>query len=62
MTRDFLNWVSTQPCTVCGGGTYHEDRGAWLADPAHIRTRGSTGGTVHLNNVIPLCRQHHSHC
>lgn len=58
MGREFLDWISEQPCTVCGQGTYHDEVGAFLCDPAHVKSRGAGGEDI--GNVIPLCRYHHS--
>jgi len=30
-----------------------------LSDPAHIKSRGAGGGDV-VENVMPLCREHHT--
>lgn len=57
--KKYRNWICTLPCTVCHGGTFHEEVGQTLCDPCHVRSRGSTGGKVHFNNLIPMCRKHH---
>ncbi len=44
-----LELVKNQPCKVCGKRP---------VDPHHIRSRGAGGGDE-LENLLPLCRQHH---
>lgn len=39
-----------KPCLVCSRTP---------TDVAHIKTKGS-GGTLHPENVMPLCREHHT--
>ena len=41
--------VSEQYCTACG---------SWPVDVHHIKSVGS-GGSDHINNLMPLCRTHH---
>lgn len=48
--EDLLNQIRAKPCAVCGRRP---------VDPAHIKSRGS-GGPDTVDNVVPLCRQHHS--
>lgn len=48
--RAFLDSLKVQPCAACGLGP---------CDPAHIKTRGSGGGDT-WDNVLPLCREHHT--
>src|SRR5688500_1174103 len=47
---DLLYRTKQDGCSVCGRRP---------ADPAHIKSRGA-GGPDLKENVIPLCRQHHS--
>jgi hypothetical protein len=49
--RIHLNWVSAQPCTACLVPP--------PSDPHHITTVKAGGGDV-PDNVMPLCRQHHT--
>lgn len=48
--RAFLDTFHDMRCIAC------KKRGC---DPAHIKTRGS-GGDDTYNNVMPLCRKHHT--
>lgn len=45
-----LEEVRRLPCAVCGRGP---------VDPAHIKSRGA-GGPDTLENLLPLCRSHHT--
>lgn len=45
-----LEIVRNQKCTVCQ---------KWPSDPHHITSRGAGGGDTG-DNVIPLCRKHHT--
>jgi hypothetical protein len=47
--RKVLDEIKNEPCSVCGRES----------DPAHIKTRGAGGNDVH-DNIIPLCREHHT--
>jgi len=53
--RRVLDHVKSQPCLICGSlhGT----------DPHHVTSVGA-GGKDTLDNVMPLCRRHHTlfHC
>ncbi|MTC22041.1 MULTISPECIES: DUF968 domain-containing protein [unclassified Providencia] len=50
---DYLKWVKSQPCCVCG---------ATADDPHHIigYGQGGIGTKAHDLFTIPLCRVHHS--
>jgi hypothetical protein len=48
--KAILHSFYTRHCIVCGV------RGC---DPAHIKTKGSGGDDIE-NNLMPLCRKHHS--
>lgn len=58
--KKFLDFIRRSPCLICRSGTYHEEIGAWICDPAHVQTKGSVGTTGDVGNIVPLCRQHHS--
>ena len=53
--RGHLDFIKKQPCIICG-----TTQGI---DPHHVTSVGA-GGTDKQDNVIPLCRKHHSwiHC
>jgi len=44
-----LDMVRGSPCIVCGS----------KADPHHVTTRGAGGGDT-IDNLMPLCRTHHT--
>jgi hypothetical protein len=46
--EDYLRWIKTLPCLVCGQRP---------VDPAHIRPRSL--GSDDIGNAVPLCRLHH---
>lgn len=51
--RKYLDWVKTQPCSVCG---------APADDPHHIIGVGHMSGmgmTAPDSMVMPMCRPHH---
>ena len=45
-----LEMVRKQRCCACG---------AWPSDPHHVTTKGAGGGDTG-DNVMPLCRRHHT--
>lgn len=47
--RNYLRWLTTQPCAVCG---------AMGTDPAHVGERGM-GEKCPDREAIPLCPRHH---
>lgn len=49
-SEENLDFVRNQRCQVCG---------RWPSDPDHLRTRGA-GGDDSLENLMPLCRRHHT--
>ena len=46
---DGLDWIRLSRCLVCRKTP---------CDPHHVKTRGAGGKDE--NNVVPLCRQHHT--
>lgn len=48
--RKLLDKYHTMPCLICG---------LFGSDPDHIKTKGSGGDDV-PNNIVNLCRRHHS--
>lgn len=48
--KAILSSFHNKRCLVCGVPS---------CDPAHIKTKGS-GGRDEENNLMPLCREHHS--
>lgn len=48
---ELLAAVRLQPCAAC--------KRPGPSDPNHVRTRGAGGGDT-ADNVMPLCREHHT--
>jgi len=46
---NLLMQIAAMPCVECGR----------MAEPHHITSRGAGGGDI-IENLIPLCRFHHS--
>ena len=65
--KEFLAFVSRLPCICCCSDLGDERYEAgditvdWpiISDPDHVTTRGAGGGDT-PDNVMPLCRRHHS--
>lgn len=50
MKTDNLQTIRAKPCCVCGRDA--------PSDPHHWKTQGA-GGSDELENLLPLCREHH---
>src|SRR6185369_1059062 len=49
--EEYLKWVRSQPCCVCGRTP---------VDPDHLKARGRGEAKRNDFTAIPLCREHHS--
>lgn len=50
VNKELITYLKNRPCAACG---------RLYVDVHHIVSRGAGGGDV-LNNLIPLCREHHT--
>ena len=58
--EEFLDWVRSQPCSVCDDYDYLDD-GRKVTEAAHVRrvANGAGTGIKPRSSAIPLCHKHH---
>lgn len=59
MDKHYRDWLTYQPCCVCGGGEWHN--GTLRSQAAHVRrvSKGAGTGIKPAYQCVPLCHKCH---